>query len=170
MGWSIKALTAMVAALCLLITGCAHYQAGDGHALPFSSIEISPLINHSQVPQINPVLNHDLREIFIQKGKLRVENRGADTRLEVTLVNFDRETIATNSQDTGLARKYALTLMANCSLENLTRGSPYFRNRTVSVTQDIFLDSGQTQAETQAIPLLSKKLAEAIADEVLQVW
>jgi len=154
----------------LLFHGCASYQAGDGSSAPFSSLQISPVINESQAPQINQVVNHDLREVFIKSGKVQIESSGSEAKLEVTLNRYERETIATNSQDTGLARKYALTLSASCDLINLTGENPYFLNREVSATVDIFLDSGQTQTETNAIPLLSKKLAEAIANEVLQIW
>lgn len=165
-----KGLIAILGAVGLLLQGCAHYQSGSGAVLPFNSIEISPVTNNSQAPQVTQVLNHDLRETFIRSGKVQVENSDAQTRLVVDLIGYDRETIATNSQDTGLARKYAITLTANCSLLDLTREAPYFSNRKVRATLDVFLDSGQTQAETQAIPLLSKKLSEAIATEVLQVW
>jgi hypothetical protein len=61
-------------------------------------------------------------------------------------------------------------LVATCDLTNVGEDSAYFSNRTVSTTLDIFLDSGQTRAETNAIPLLSKKLADTIANEVLQTW
>ena len=160
----------MVAACGLFFQSCSHYQAGDGSSLPFSTLKLSPIINRSQAPQITQVLNHDLRQAFIQSGRVVIESDGADAQLNVTLTRYDRENIATNSQDTGLARKYALTLQATCELTRSGSNSAYFSNRPVSVTLDIFLDSGQTRAETNAIPLLSKKLAEAIANEVLQTW
>jgi hypothetical protein len=154
----------------LLFQSCAHYQAGSGVSIPFSTIQISPVVNQSLAPQINQVINHDLRQAFIQSPDVVVESSGANARLNVTVNNYTRETIATNSQDTGLARKYALTLSATCDLTNQMDDTPYFTNRPVSVYLDVFLDSGQTQAETNAIPLLSKKLSTAIANEVLQVW
>ena len=160
----------LVAASGLFLQSCAHYQAGDGSSLSFSSIQVNPVSNQSQAPQITQVLNHDLRQAFIRSGKVQLESSGADAQLNVTLVRYDRENIATNSQDTGLARKYALTLTASCDLINIGEDSAYFRNRTISTSLDIFLDSGQTRAETNAIPLLSKKLADAISNEVLQTW
>jgi hypothetical protein len=160
----------LVAALNLFSQSCTHYQAGDGSSVPFSSIQVNPIKNQSQAPQITQILNHDLRQAFLQSGKVVVESSGADTQLNVTLTRYERENIATNSQDTGLARKYALTLVATCDLTNTGEDSAYFRERTVTATLDIFLDSGQTRAETNAIPLLSKKLADTIANEVLQTW
>ena len=154
----------------VFLSGCTSYQAGDGSSAPFSTLQINPVVNQSQAPQANQVLNHDIREAFIRSGKVHLDSAGADTQLNVTLTKYERQTIATNSQDTGLARKYELTLTASCDLINLTESSPYFSTREVTATVDIFLDAGQTQAETTAIPLLSKKLAEAIAKEVLQVW
>jgi hypothetical protein len=165
-----KLLFLMAAASGIFFQSCAHYQSGDGTAVPFNSIQISPVVNKSQAPQINQVLNHDLRETFIQSGKVMVESSGANAQLDVTVTGFQRETIATNSQDTGLARKYAITLTSNCSLINLLDETPYFSDRRIEVTLDIFLDSGQTQAETIAMPELSKKLAQTIANEVLHVW
>ena len=155
---------------CLWLAGCAHYQAGNGTAVPFSSLEIDPVNNQSLAPQANQVVNHDLRETFIQSGKVTVVSANAQALLQVTLTQFDRKTIATNSQDTGLARKYTLTMSANCNLINQVGEQSYFENRPVTVSIDIFLESGQTQAETNAIPILSKKLATAISNEVLQVW
>lgn len=160
----------LLATLGLLLQSCSHYQAGDGSSLPFTTIQVNPVINQSQAPQINQVLNHDLREAFIRSGKVILESGGADAQLNVTLTHYTRENIATNSQDTGLARKYALSLTATCELANARSESPYFNERVVNVSLDIFLDSGQTRAETNAIPLLSKKMAEAISTEVLQTW
>ena len=159
-----------IVTLGLLFQSCSHYQAGDGSSLPFSTLQVSPVVNRSQAPQVTQVFNHDLRQAFIRSGRVIVENSGADAQLHVTLTRYERENIATNSQDTGLARKYALTLAATCELKRVGSDPAYFSNRPVSVTLDIFLDSGQTRAETNAIPLLSKKLAEAIANEVLQTW
>ena len=150
--------------------GCAHYQAGDGSSTPFSSIQIDPVKNLSLAPQANQVVNHDLREVFIKNGKLVVDSSGTEAVLKVTLTDYSRQTIATNSQDTGLARKYALSLSASCDLINPSTEQNYFKERQVTATVDIFLDSGQTNAETNAIPLLSKKLAQAIANEVLHAW
>lgn len=154
----------------VFLLGCASYQAGDGSVVPFSSIKIDPVVNESLAPQINQVMNHDLREAFIHKSGLQVDTTSPDAQLSVTLTTYNRETIATNSQDTGLARKYELTLTASCYLIDLNESKPLFSAREVTATVDIFLDAGQTQAETNAIPILSKKLSEAIANEVLQVW
>lgn len=165
-----RSLTCLTLMAGLLIFGCAHYQAGDGSTIPFSSIQINPVINQSLAPQANQVLNHDLREAFIQSGKLTLVGSGADTELTVTITHYGRETIATNSRDTGLARKYTLSLTASCELRSSGEATPYFSERELTVETEIFLDSGQTRAETHAIPLLSKKLANAISNEVLQVW
>ena len=159
-----------VMALLLGLSGCASYQAGDGSNLAFSTIRINPVQNQSQAPQATQVINHDLREYFIQNGRVAVVNSGAEVNLDVTLTRYDRRTIATNSQDTGLARKYAVELSARASLKGAGGEPVYFENRPVTATVDIFLDSGQTNAETNAIPLISKKLAEAIANEVLHGW
>ena len=170
MEWSRSIIISALFVGGFFLFGCAHYQAGDGSTVPFSSIQINPVDNQSLAPQINEVLNHDLRQAFVRSGKVSVENLDAESQLSVTITNFGRETVATNSQDTGLARKYTLSLVASCDLTSANVEAPYFLERRVSASIDVFLNSGQTRAETHGIPLLSKKLAEAITNEVLQVW
>ncbi|MBH53680.1 MAG: hypothetical protein CMI18_04970 [Opitutaceae bacterium] len=166
----ISSLACLTLALGLLLVGCAHYQPGNGSTLGFKSIEIEAVKNQSMAPQANQVLNHDLRETFIQSGKVSVESTNAHALLKVVLTDFDRETITTNSRDTGLARKYTLSLSADCTLIDQIENVAFFENRTVSAKLDVYLDSGQTRSETIALPLLSKKLAESIEQEVLQAW
>ena len=149
---------------------CAHYQAGDGSGPPFTSLQIAPVTNLSLAPQANAVINNDLRHAFLQDGRLRLSSQGGEALLKTTLDQFTRTVVATSSTDTALARKYRLSFVAKCDLVDQTTGTPFFKERIVTVSLDIFLDSGQTRSETHAIPLLSKKLASKIADEVLQVW
>ena len=42
--------------------GCAHYQAGDGSAPPFTSLQVAPVTNLSLAPQANAVINNDVRQ------------------------------------------------------------------------------------------------------------
>lgn len=150
--------------------GCAHYQPGDGSAPPFTSLQIAPVTNLSLAPQANAVINNDVRQAFLRDGRLRLSPHDGEALLNITLDKFTRSVAATSSTDTALARKYNLSFVAKCDLVDQTTGNPFFEGRTVTVSLDIFLDSGQTRSETHAIPLLSKKLASKIADAVLQVW
>ena len=156
--------------LSCLFVGCAHYQLGDGSTPPFTSLQIAPVNNLSLAPQANAVINHDVRQAFLQDGRLSLSSGSGDALLKITLDKFTRSVAATSSTDTALARKYSLSMVARCDLLDQATGNPCFEGRTLSVSLDIFLDSGQTRAETNAIPLLSKKLALKIADAVLQVW
>ena len=151
-------------------SGCAHYEPGDGSGPPFTSLQIAPVTNLSLAPQANAVINNDVRQAFLQDGRLRLSSHGEEALLKITLDKFTRSVVATSSTDTALARKYSLSFAAKCDLVDQTTGNPFFEGRIVTVSLDIFLDSGQTRSETNAIPLLSKKLASKIADAVLQVW
>ncbi len=160
----------LLLAVSLLGSSCSHYQLGDTTEIPFTTLVVAPIKNHATIPQLNQVLNHDLRQAFIKSGKTQLTNESGDAQLNVTVTRLLRDVAATQSSDTGLARKYTLTLQTVCELVNNTTDTPYFSGRKIEVSLDVFLDSGQTEAETNAIPLLSKKLSEKIADQVLQVW
>ena len=86
------------------------------------------------------------------------------------LVGYDREVAAASSADTGLARKFALSLRASCTLTDRRTGRRCFTNRQMKVTKDAFTDSGQLQSEYQALPLLAAALADRVAHTVLDVW
>ena len=88
----------------------------------------------------------------------------------MTLVGYEREVAAASATDTGLARKFALNLRANCTLTDNRSKQPLFTNRPIRVTRDAFTDSGQLQAEYQTLPLLADALADRVAHAVLDVW
>ena len=95
---------------------------------------------------------------------------GADATLSLTIDTYRREIAAAREGDTGLARKFNVTLGATCSLRDNRTGRAIFEQRPVTAVREVFTDSGQLQSEYQALPLLAEALAAKVAHAALDVW
>ncbi len=156
----------------LSLTGCAHYQLGTGSAPKFRTLYVEPVANKTLLPQSQPLLSTRLRETLARDGRVSLANTApaADATLTVTITNYYREVAAVREGDTGLARKFNVTLGVTCSLRDNRSGQFIFENRPVNAMREVFTDSGQLQAEYQTLPLLAEALALKIAHAALDVW
>jgi hypothetical protein len=159
-------------ALLLGLTGCAHYQLGTDAKLGFTTLYVEPVANKTLLPQARAIVSTQLREAFIRDARVTLVNSAAeaDATLSVTINDYHREMTAARENDTGLARKFALTLGTTCTLRDNRRDQVLFTKRTVTVSRDAFTDSGQLQAEYQMLPILAEALAQKISHTVLDVW
>jgi hypothetical protein len=157
-----------------LVTGCSHYQLGTGSAgkLAFHTLYVAPVENRTLLPEARAVVSTQLREAFARDGRVALVSspEAADATLTVVITNYHRDTAAARADDTGLARKFNLTLETTCMLRDNRGLKNYFENRAVSVQREAFTDSGQLQSEYQALPLLAESLAGKITHTVLDVW
>jgi hypothetical protein len=178
---SLKALT-VLGALCL-VNGCASYKLGSSADLPFQTIYIKPVSNHSFAPQAQAVVSAQLREAFIHDGRVKVlaDEEAADVVLIVDLTEYKSNPAARNDRDTEVARNFDIKLSSEFSLYNQNKGDYLFENRQVTVMTLAYISNpylpvgaAQTQAfsqaEHQAMPTLARSLARKIADEVLSPW
>lgn len=155
----------------ILAGGCARYQLGRHAEPPFRSIYVKPAANATFAPQAQSLLTLQLRENFIQDGLLQVESEAqADAILEIALSEFDSDVAATRQEDTEIAEKLRLKLVALCTLSDNRTGKIYFEARPISANVDAFPGDRSQQAEYQAMPVLTRNLARRISYEVLQVW
>ena len=165
-------LGSLLVGLALFGAGCAHYRLGTGSHLAFTTLYVAPVINRAMVPQAEAVIATSLREALLRDGRVTLVDSpaAADATLRVTLTSYQREMTAANPADTGLARKFALHLQATCSLIDNRTQRPFFTDRRLTATRDMFTDSGQLQAEYQTLPLLAQSLADEVVHTVLDVW
>jgi len=170
-------MTHRLPAYCLLLlvlglTGCSHYQLGTEGKLAFSTLFVEPVANKTLLPQAETITSTQLREAFNLDDRVKLVNSPAeaDATLSVTIIDYHREMTAAREDDTGLARKFRLTLAANCTLHDNRQGKDLFTKRVVTVQRDAFTDSGQLQAEYQDLPLLAEDLAKKVSHTVLDVW
>jgi outer membrane lipopolysaccharide assembly protein LptE/RlpB len=161
-------LVALIAGL----AGCAHYQLGTAGKLSFATLCIAPVENKVLLPQAKTVLSTQIRDTFLRDGRVSLASspEGADATLQVVVRDYSRSVEAARADDTGLARKFALTLTVTCTLRDNRSGKVLFADREVTVRRDAFTDGGQLQSEYQALPLLAQSLADKVAHTVLDVW
>ena len=165
-------LTAAVAVLPALLGGCANYQLGTAGTPAFRTLYIEPAANKTLLPQVQALLSTRIRETFARDGRVQLVNSaaGADAILSLTIDTYRREIAAVREGDTGLARKFNVTLGATCSLRDNRGNRAIFEKRTLSAVREVFTDSGQLQSEYQTLPLLSDALAAKVAHAALDAW
>jgi hypothetical protein len=161
----------LVLSVPLFLSGCARYQMGNHTEFPFKTIYIQPVENKSFAPQSQAVISRLIAREFERDGRLLVTSKeAAEVTLITNLLEINRSFDASTEDDTRFARKIVITLVADCTLINTLTGKPYFSNREVLATTDTYTDSGHIQAEYQAIPVLSQRLASNISHLVLDIW
>ena len=124
------------------------------------------------LPQSQPLVSTRLRETFARDARVAIVNSagGADATLTVVINDYHRDIAAVREGDTGLARKFNVTLGALCTLRDNRTGRTIFENRPISAVREVFTDSGQLQSEYQTLPLLADALALKVAHAALDVW
>jgi len=167
----VRTLLALTA--CTLLTGgCANYRLGTGVTPAFNSLYVEPVANRTLLPQAQAIISTRLRESFARDGRTRLSNSPdqADATLVVVIAEYRRDIAAVREGDTGLARKFNVTLGVTCTLRDNRTGRPIFENRTVNAVREIFTDSGQLQSEFQTLPILAEALATKIVNATLDTW
>ena len=172
-GWAVglrRALPMTLAAL--LFTGCAHYRLGTGNTPSFRTLYVEPVTNKTLLPQSQPLVSTRLRESFARDARVQLTSSSgsADATLMVVINDYHRDIAAVREGDTGLARKFNVTLGASCTLRDNRTGTMIFENRPIVAVREVFTDSGQLQAEYQTLPLLAEALAAKVVHTALDVW
>jgi hypothetical protein len=154
------------------LSGCANYQLGTGATPAFHTLYIEPVANRTLLPQSQALLSTQIRETFLRDGRVALVNAPdlADATLSIAINDYHREVAAGRADDTGLARKFNVTLGAVCTLHDRRTGKPIFTARPVHAVREVFTDSGQLQAEYQTLPLLADALAAKVLHATLDVW
>lgn len=156
----------------LLTVGCTGYRLGTGSQLEFSSLHVAAVQMKALVPQAQPILTGAIRDAFVKDGRLTLVSNpeAGGASLQVIVRDYRRDVATVRPGDTGLARKFIVTLTVEASLVNPTDGHIFFTGRVIEVKRDVFTDSGQQQAEYQILPLLAQDLADKLTHAVLDTW
>jgi hypothetical protein len=156
----------------LLLSGCSNYRLGTGTELSVRTLYIAPVVNESNLPQAVAPVSAQLRETFLRDARIILVNTPdeADAILTVTLVRYGRESQVRQTVDTGLTRKFDVTLDAEVTLRDTSEKKSIFENRKVQAVRQVFVDSGQLQAEYTNVPLLAEELAKNIRSASLDAW
>lgn len=172
-------LTVLLIAACTF-QGCASYNLGSPSEQAYSTVFVRPVINDTTFPLLESSLTSSTRKAINETGILRSDDKQkADTSLKVEILNLNRDIAAIQASDLGRGKKFELEMMVSMSLyEGTSDQSPIFENRTFQISQDIFADSdietdaliNQVDAENQATPELSRKIAQRIAEALTESW
>ncbi len=156
----------------VLCTGCSHYQLGTEVKLPFHTLYVAPVENKTPLPQVREIVSTQVREAFAHDARVVLANspEAAEATLTVVLIDYHRDVASVRENDTGLARKFNLTLGATATLHDNRAGKDLFDRRPISVQREAFTDSGQVQNEFQTLPLLADALAAKLTHAALDVW
>ena len=156
----------------LLLSGCANYRLGTGGQVSFRTLYVAPVVNESNAPQTVAIVSTQLREAFLHDSRVILVNTAeeADATLTVHLLKYSREGQTRQTVDTGLVRKFDVTLNAEATLRDNRDNKLLFEKRKVQATRQVFVYSGQLQAEYQNIPLLAETLAKNVLGATLDVW
>ena len=142
-----------------------------------------PASNASFAPQSQAILSAQVRDAFIKDGRVKVlsNESEADAVLELSIIEFTRESGARLRADTETAQTFNLGLEAEISLFDVNTGDFYFAQRKLEQSEGIYVDNpfnspsagerqGYIRAEYNAMPRITRELARKIADEVLSPW
>jgi hypothetical protein len=156
----------------LFAGGCSHYQLGTDAKLSFRTLYVAPVENQTHLPQARELVSTQLREAFAHDPRVTLVNspEAADATLTVVLNDYHRDVATVREGDTGLARKFNLTLGAIATLRDNRAAKVLFERRAVSAQREAFTDSGQLQSEYQTLPLLADALAAKVTHAALDVW
>jgi hypothetical protein len=156
----------------LLLSGCAQYRLGTGGKVTFRTLYVAPVVNETQAPQAVALVSSRLRDAFLQDPRIILVNtpEEADATLTVRLVRYKRDAQSSQSNDTGLARKFDIILDAEATLRDNRDNKFVFEKRNVQAVRQVFTDSGQLQAEYQNISLLAEVLGKNVRSATLDVW
>lgn len=151
--------------------GCSHYHLGKSAAPAFHTVYVAPVVNVAFAPQAAPLVATQVRNAFATDGRVALGTgpESAEVTLAVKLLTYSREVVAARRSDTGLARKFAVTLTAEFTVTDRA-GTVLVDRRPLQVTREIFTDSGQQQAEYENMPLLAEALARELVHSVLDTW
>jgi hypothetical protein len=172
-----RAIGGWLAVVCLLssvlwFAGCAGYRLGTGGPPKFSTLFIAPVGSEALLPQAQALVTTQLREAFLRDGRVALVNsaESADAVLSVTLTDYGREVAVSRPNDTGLARRFDVTLKAHATLTDNRTKQALFAKRALTAQRGVFTDSGLVPAEYQTLPLLAELLAKEATHAVLDTW
>lgn len=155
-----------------LATGCSNYQLGTGTTAKFSSLYVAPVTSDALIPQARVLVATQVREALIRDGRVTLAEspEQADAVLTLVLSSYDRQVVVSRQDDTGLARRFEVRLLAHATLMDNRTKQPYFTMRPLEAKRGVFTDSGLVPAEYEGLPLLAETLASEAVHAVLDTW
>lgn len=161
---------ALLAGTLLAGTASCGYKLGSRGKMPFSTVEIAPIVNDADLPQAQAQLARDIADILNREPKLRVViDRGA-AELSIRISDYSRSITAKSARDSVLASTQRLTLELSCTLRDKRSGKIYFRDRKITASTEVYTGTSPGLGEPQSFPVLSREAARKVRDLITSVW
>ena len=155
----------------VFLSACKYSLAGSPQPLPFRTIAVKQVVNDSYAPQASaPLTTQICRKISESPALELVDLDDAQAVLEVEIIDYAKDTFATKSTDTALARAMTVNLRAKATLKNLKDGSMLFKDKIFEVDSRVFSNGSMLDNEYSNMPVMTDELARKIVDSVLGVW
>ncbi len=163
--------------LVLILNSCSHYSVRVDDSLPFKSLYLNTVVNESFAPNIQLLFQNQLRQTLLEQTPLRLSKtpESADVQLDLRLIDYDRLVRSRSSTDPGRYNALNLTLELELSLYDSKSGNYLIEKARLSSNEPIFFDptnghSNLNEIEYEALPKISRKLADAVIFQILSHW
>lgn len=163
--------------LILILNSCSHYSVRVNDSLPFKSLYLNTVINESFAPNIHALFQNQLRQTLLEQTPLTLCKTAdvADVQLDLRLVHYDRSARSRSSSDPGRFNALNLTIGVELSLYDRKAGNYLIEKSTLLSSEPIFFDrtynnSNLNEIEYEALPIISRKLAESVVNQILSYW
>jgi hypothetical protein len=169
---------AAVAAVALTLPGCGYALAGKTNSLPawIQIIGVPPIVNHSNVADVDKAMTDAVRTEFQSRGRYRVvpETEGTDAVFTATITSVRLNLRAANSQ-TRQVSSYTATVTVEVSFKDKT-GKVWLPNRAVQFTEDYDVSTSTTANDPSAsfgqnllaLQRLAKNFAQSVVTSILE--
>jgi hypothetical protein len=166
------AVACLLSSILCFNAGCANYRLGTGSTLKFATLYVAPVTSEALLPQARVLVTTQLREALLRDGRVTLVDspEQADATLTIILHSYNRSVAVSRTDDTGLARRFDVTLEALATLVDNRTKQPYFARRPLEAKRGVFTDSGLVPSEYEAMPLLAESLAKETVHAVLDTW
>lgn len=163
--------------LVFILSSCSHYSVRVHDSLPFKSLYLNTVVNESFAPNLHALFQNQLRQTVLEQTPLTLSKNAdlADVQLDLRLVNYERSARSLSSSDTGRFNALNLTIGVELSLYDRKAGVYLIEKTLLSSSEPIFFDrtngnSNLSEIEYEALPRISRKLAEAVIHQILSHW
>lgn len=164
-------LSGILLAIVALSAGCAHYHTGAGNKLPFKTLYVAPAKNDSLAPQAQALLTGQVRNKILADSRIELKNEdNADATLEITICDFETNVGSTKGTDSIVANSLNVSLGVNITLEMQNKDEILLKNHHVSAEVEVLSQDGYEEAQYQAMPKLTQKLADKIYILISTPW
>lgn len=167
----------------LVIAGCGYTTRGYVSKTGYKTIYIAPFVNkvdttteYSQGRRFRtyyPLLENKITNAVVDKfmldSNLRITKKeDADLILQGELVNYNRESIRTSTDDN--PEEYRITLFVNLVMTDAKKKEILWEKNDFAGDASYFTTGGFVTSESSAVEEAAKDLARRIVEVTVEVW